>query len=70
MTITLTTAIAAIAGYRVTVVDASGGAGASPITIDTQAAELINGLASVQIVEDNGCLTFEVYSGNFRIVEQ
>lgn len=68
ITITLTTAIAALDGYRVTVKDQSGTAGASPITIDTQGAETIDGQASVQIVEDYGSLTFEVYNGHFYIM--
>jgi len=68
ITVTLTTAIAGIDGYRVTIKDAEGLAGNSPITIDTQGTELIDGQASVQIVEDYGSITVEVCLGNFYIV--
>ena len=55
-------------GNRITVTDASGTAGGTPITVATEGAETINGLASIKIVEDNGSLTVEAYSSNWYIV--
>lgn len=59
ITLTLTTAITE-AGRVVIVNDESGGAQSSPITVDTQAGELIDGAASQQITTNYG--TLRLYS--------
>lgn len=70
ITVTLPTAALANDGFRITIKDISGGAGASPITIVGEGGETIDNVAAgVQIVEDNGEITVEAYNTKWWIVE-
>ena len=54
-------------GNRITVTDASAGAGSSNISIVGEGGELLSGSATVYIVEDSGSMTFEAYDSNWYI---
>ena len=54
-------------GNRITVFDASAGAGSDSISIVGEGGELLEGSATVYIVEDSGSITFEAYESNWYI---
>lgn len=69
ITVTLPTTMLTTDGYRITIKDIAGTAGTTPITIQAQASQHIDGNTSVQIVEDHGKMTLEGYNSEWWIVE-